>query len=69
MKSLYEVFDEFELAKNKKERMDVISKNLTQTLVDVLRLAYHPTIQWKIKNYQKTTKCQQICYLVLHMIV
>ena len=50
MKSLYEVFDEFELAKNKKERMDVISKNLSQSLVDVLKLAYHPDIQWKIKE-------------------
>jgi hypothetical protein len=50
MKSLYEVFDEFELAKNKKERMDIISKNLSQSLVDVLKLAYHPDIQWKIKE-------------------
>jgi hypothetical protein len=56
MKSLYEVFDEFELAKNKKERMDVISKNLTQTLVDVLRLAYHPSIQWKIKELPENYK-------------
>ena len=59
MKALYEVFDEFELAKNKKERMDVISKNLSQTLVDVLKLAYHPNIQWKIKelpeNYRVPT--------------
>jgi hypothetical protein len=56
MKSLYEVFDEFEQAKNKKERMYVISKNLTQTLVDVLRLAYHPSIQWKIKELPENYK-------------
>jgi hypothetical protein len=59
MKSLYEIFDEFEQAKNKKERMDIISKNLSQTLVDVLKLAYHPNIQWKIKelpeNYRVPT--------------
>jgi len=50
MKPLYEVFDEFEKAKNKKERMDVIGANLSQTLVDVLKLTYHPQFQWKVKD-------------------
>jgi len=50
MKPLYEVFDEFESAKNKKERMDVIGKNLSQPLVNVLKLAYHPAFQWKVKQ-------------------
>lgn len=50
MKPLYEVFDEFEKAKNKKERMEVISKNLTQTLVDILKLTFHPDYKWKIKE-------------------
>lgn len=49
-KPIYEVFDEFEQAKNKKERMDVIGRNLSKTLVEVLRLTYHPDFQWKIKE-------------------
>ncbi len=59
MKSLYEIFDEFELAKSKKERMEVIGKNLSQTLVDVLKLTYHPNFKWKVKelpdNYKVPT--------------
>lgn len=50
MKPLYEVFDEFEKVKTKKERMDVIGKNLSQTLFDVLRLTFHPDFQWKVKD-------------------
>jgi len=48
MKNIYEVFVEFELAKNKKERMLVIEKNLSKTLVQVLELAFHPSHQWLI---------------------
>jgi hypothetical protein len=59
MKTLYEIFDEFELAKNKKERMEVIGKNLSQTMVNVLKLTYHPNFKWKIKelpdNYKVPT--------------
>ena len=50
MKPLYEVFDDFEQAKNKKERMDTIQKNLSNTLVKVLEMAYHPSIQWKVNE-------------------
>jgi len=50
MKPLYEVFDEFEKAKNKKERMKVIGDNLSQTLVDVLRLTFHPEYKWKVNE-------------------
>jgi len=50
MKMIYEVFDDFEKAKTKKERMDVIGANLTQTLVDVLTLTFHPDFQWKVKE-------------------
>lgn len=50
MKPLYEVFDEFEKATNKKERMNVIGNNLSRTLVDVLTLTFHPAFQWKIKE-------------------
>jgi len=36
--------------------MDVISKNLSKTLVDVLKLAYHPKIKWKIKELPENYK-------------
>jgi len=59
MKPLYEIFDEFEEAKNKQERMAVIGKHLSHTLVDVLRMTYHPDYQWKVKelpdNYKVPT--------------
>ena len=50
MKNIYEVFDEFELAKNKKERMDVIGKNLSKVLTEVLHLTFHPDYQWYFKE-------------------
>ena len=56
IKTLYELFDEFELAKNKKERMDLIGKNLSQPLVSVLKLAYHPDFQWKVKELPENYK-------------
>ena len=50
MKALYEVFDDFEKAKNKKERMGVIANNLSSTLVDVLKMTFHPNYKWKVKE-------------------
>ena len=50
MKPLYEVFDEFEQAKTKKDRMTVIGNNLSQTLHDVLKLTFHPDCQWKVNE-------------------
>jgi len=38
MKNLYEVFDEFEEAKSKKDRMSIIEKNLSKVLVDVFKI-------------------------------
>lgn len=50
MKNIYEIFDEFEEVKNKKDRMAVIEKNLSKTLVDVLQLTFHPDWQWKVND-------------------
>ena len=50
MKNIYEIFDEFEAATSKKERMAIIEKNLSKTLVDVLSLTYHPDCQWLVKE-------------------
>jgi hypothetical protein len=46
MKNMYEVFDEFELAKNYNERLDVINRNMSKTLVQVLELVFHPQYEW-----------------------
>jgi hypothetical protein len=48
MKNIYEVFDEFEEAASKKDRMAVIERNLSKTLVQVLELAFHPAYEWLI---------------------
>ena len=56
MRNIYEIFDDFELAKNKKERMAVIEKNLSQTLVDVLQLTYHPDYQWWVTEMPENYK-------------
>jgi len=50
MKNLYEIFDEFENAGSKKERMAVIENNLSRVLVEVLELTFHPNYQWLIKE-------------------
>ena len=56
MKNIYEVFDEFEAAKTKKEKMDVIGKNLSKTLHDVLLWTYHPNIQWLVNEMPENYK-------------
>jgi len=50
MKNIYEVFDEFEAAKGKKEKMAVIGNNLSKTLHDVLLLTFHPDCKWLINE-------------------
>ena len=50
MKNVYEIFDEFEEAASKKEKLQVIEKNLSKTLVQVLELAFHPDYQWLINE-------------------
>jgi hypothetical protein len=46
MKNIYEVFDEFETAKTKQQRMDIIGKNLSKVLTEVLQLGFHPQPKW-----------------------
>lgn len=46
MKNIYEIFDQFELAVTKQQRMDVIGKNLSPVLVEVLKLGFHPEPKW-----------------------
>ena len=48
MKNIYEIFDELEIATSKKEKLAVIEKNLSRTLIQVLELAFHPDYEWLI---------------------
>ncbi len=50
MKNIYEIFDEFEMASSKKEKLAVIEKNLSRTLIQVLELAFHPDYEWLINE-------------------
>ena len=50
MKNIYEIFDEFEAVKTKQEKMDVIGRNLSKTLHDVLLLTFHPHCHWMVKE-------------------
>jgi hypothetical protein len=56
MKNIYEVFDEFEEAVSKKEKMAVIEKNLSKTLVQVLELAFHPDYEFLITEMPEEYK-------------
>ena len=50
MKQIYEIFDEFEEAKNNRDRIAVLAKYNSQALVEIFRLTFHPDFQWKIKE-------------------
>lgn len=50
MKNIYEIFDEFEEAPSKKSKMEVIGKNLSPTLVQVLELTFRPDIEWLVSE-------------------
>lgn len=55
-KNVYEVFDDFEKCTSKKARMEVIEKNLSQTLVNIFEMAFHPDFKWKIKEIPENYK-------------
>jgi hypothetical protein len=60
MRNIHEIFDDFELAKSKKEKMDVIGKNLSKTLVTVLELTYHPNIEWLVHEMPENFKIKEV---------
>lgn len=48
MKNIYEIFDDIEIADSDKERMQIIEKNLSKALHDVLLLTFHPDYQFLV---------------------
>ena len=59
-KNMYEVFDEFELANSQQEKLLVIQNNLSKTLVETLRLTYHPGFQWLVHEMPHNYKIPDI---------
>lgn len=49
-KNVYEILDEFSAAGSKQEKLEVLKKNWTPMLVQVLQFAYHPDIKWLVKE-------------------
>lgn len=49
-KNIYEVFEEFKEAKNKKDRIKVLQSNESWALRNVLAGTFHPNIQFVIKD-------------------
>jgi hypothetical protein len=55
-KNIYEIFDEFENASSKEERIGVLQRNWTPTLQNVLSMAFDPNIKWKISGIPENYK-------------
>lgn len=56
MKNIFEVLDEIEAAKSKKDKMEAIRKNLSKTLVQVFELTYHPAFEWHFMEMPENYK-------------
>lgn len=48
MKNIYEIFDEFEKASTKKERVEVLRRNANYALRSVLKGTYNPNVTFSI---------------------
>ena len=59
MKNIYEIFDDFETAGTQDEKLGVIGRNLSSTLVEILRLTFHPGFQWLIEEFPENYKVNQ----------
>jgi len=56
MKNIHEIFDEFELANSDNKRIEVLRTNHSETLLEVLKLAFHPGYQWLVTEMPDTYK-------------
>lgn len=50
MKNIYEIFEEFEKAETRQQKIEVLRKNDRMTLRNVLQGAFHPAIQYVFKK-------------------
>ena len=69
MKNLYEVFEEFENAPNRQEKIDILRNNKSYALECVLRGTFHPNIRYvidEIPNYRKSDAPPGLGYTSIH---
>lgn len=59
-KNVYEVFNDFKQAKTKKDRIEVLRKNDTYALRQVLIGTFHPDAKFAIKQIPKFSRNQEI---------
>ena len=60
MKNVYEIFDEFERADSKKEKIQVLQNNMSNILAGVLQLTFNPNIDWHIKELPESYSPKEI---------
>ena len=68
-KNVYEIFDEFEQAKTKKDKIDVLRRNVNYALRNVLQGTFNPNIQFifeKIPNYKVSDAPVGLGYSTIH---
>jgi len=50
MKNIYEIFEEFVMAKSKKDKINILRQNDSSVLRNVLKAAFNPTINFVIRE-------------------
>lgn len=68
-KNLYEVFDEFERAQTKEERINVLRRNVSYSLRSVLRGTFDPNVQFvfeKVPYYKPSDAPIGLGYTSIH---
>lgn len=68
-KNVYEIFDEFEKAKTKKDKIEILRKNNTYALINVLQGTFNPNIQFvfeQIPNYKASDAPAGLGYSSIH---
>jgi hypothetical protein len=69
MKNLYEVFEEFEKAPNREEKINILRTNKTYALECVLRGTFFPNIRYvfdEIPNYRRSDAPAGLSYTSIH---
>ena len=69
MKNIYEVFDEFEKAKTSKDKVEVLQKNASYALKNVLEGTYSPNITFcfkKLPDYKPSDAPAGLGYSSIH---
>jgi hypothetical protein len=60
MKNMYEIFDEYELANTKEERVEVLRRNSSQALYGVLLMTFHSQYEWLVNELPKNYKVPDV---------